>query len=465
MGEIVRQTDVVKELVNSFYQNYDILRQYTPEFINGVREKAIKYFKRTGIPDRKDEKYKYTNLEPVFRHNFRNAISSGEIHFDINHIFKCDIPTLDTHVILLLNGFYYDRNRLLRELPSGAIVGSFAKASVEYPELVEKYYGKYAQLTKEGLVALNSAFSQDGIFVYVPNNVILRKPIQIVNLIISDDDIMVQHRNLLVLEKNARATVIVCDHAFSPQKFLTNSVTEIYAGPDSFLDYTKVQNEHNDATQISHIYLNQETNSNVTSNLVTLHGGLVRNNFNVRLNGKGCENNTNGLYLADSGQHIDNYINIDHVKPYCQSNQLFKGVLDDFATGAFNGRILVRRNAQKTQAYQANNNILLTDDARMNTKPQLEIYADDVKCTHGATVGQLDEDALFYMRARGIGEHEARLMLMYAFAHEIIDHIKVKPLQERIDHLVEKRLRGELSRCENCAMKCGEMYRNTNTQI
>ncbi|MQY78759.1 MAG: Fe-S cluster assembly protein SufD [Bacteroidetes bacterium] len=455
MGEVVHKTDIVKKLVDSYYRNADIFNKSTLAFINEKREKGIKYFKKSGIPGRENENYKYTNLEPVFSHPFRNAISPGNKYFDINHIFKCDIPTLDTNVILLLNGFYFDRKTPLRELSSGALVGSFAKASTEYPELVEKYYGKYAQIANEGLVALNSAFVQDGIFIYVPKGVVLQKPLQIVNLIISDNDIMVQHRNLFVLEENTEATVIVCDHTFSPHKFLTNSVTEIYTGPDSRFDFTKVQNEHNDATQISHIYLNQERNSNVTSNLITLHGGLVRNNFYVRLNGEGCENNTTGLFLADKGQHIDNYAYIDHAKPYCTSNQLFKGVLDDFATGAFNGKILVRRNAQKTQAYQANNNILLTDDARMNTKPQLEIYADDVKCSHGATVGQLDENSLFYMRARGIGEREARLMLMYAFVNEIINQIKVEPLRERINHLVDMRLRGELSRCQNCVMNCG----------
>ncbi|MBA7542201.1 FeS cluster assembly protein SufD [subsurface metagenome] len=455
MGEVVPKTDIVKKLVDSYYRNADIFNKSTPAFINEKREEGIKYFKKLGIPGRKNENYKYTNLEPVFSHPFRNAISPSNKYFDRDQIFKCDIPTLDTNVILLLNGFYFDGKTPLRELSSGALVGSFAKASTEYPELVEKYYGKYAQITNEGLVALNSAFVQDGIFIYVPKGVVLQKPLQIVNLIASDDDIMVQHRNLFVLEENAGATVIVCDHTFSPHKFLTNSVTEIYAGPDSRFNFTKVQNEHNDATQISHTYLNQGENSKVTSNLITLHGGLVRNNFFVRLNGEGCENNTTGLFLVDKRQHIDNYAYIDHAKPYCTSNQLFKGVLDDFATGAFNGKILVRRNAQKTQAYQANNNILLTDDARMNTKPQLEIYADDVKCSHGATVGQLDENALFYMRARGIGEREARLMLMYAFANEIINQIKVEPLRERINHLVDMRLRGELSRCQNCAMNCG----------
>jgi Fe-S cluster assembly protein SufD len=185
-----------------------------------------------------------------------------------------------------------------------------------------------------------------------------------------------------------------------------------------------------------------------------LHGGLIRNNINVLLNDEGCENNTYGLYLTDKSQHIDNYVFIDHAKPNCISRQLFKGVLDDIATGAFNGKILVRKDAQQTLAYQANNTILLTDDADFNTKPQLEIYADDVKCSHGATVGQLDKDALFYLRSRGINKKEAKLLLMYAFTHDVIHKIQVPALQERIQDLVDKRLRGELSRCNNCQMHC-----------
>jgi Fe-S cluster assembly protein SufD len=277
----------------------------------------------------------------------------------------------------------------------------------------------------------------------------------VVNLLFSKTNTRVNQRNLFVIGKNAEARVIICDHALSDYRYFTNSVTEIMVDENAYMDYIKVQNEHNFATNISSLYATQEKDSRFNTNIITLHGGMVRNNVNVLLNGEGCENNASGLYLVDKGQHVDNYTYIDHAKPNCMSNQMYKGVLDDFATGAFNGRIRVKPDAQKTKAFQANNNILLTDDAEMNTKPQLEIYADDVKCSHGATVGQLDEDALFYLRARGIEEREARLMLMFAFAHEIIARIEVEPLRDRIDNLIDKRLRGELSRCQNCAMNCG----------
>jgi Fe-S cluster assembly protein SufD len=270
-----------------------------------------------------------------------------------------------------------------------------------------------------------------------------------------EEDGMSQHRNLFVMEENSEARMVICDHTLSQKNFLTNSVTEVFVDQTARLDIARVQNEHNGSTQLSNMYVHQEKDSNVTTNTMSLHGGLIRNDYNILLNGEGCNNDTVGLYLTDRGQHIDSYVHMDHAKPNCTSNQLFKGVLDDFATGAFNGRILVRKDAQKTEAYQANNNILLTDDATMNAKPQLEIYADDVTCSHGATVGQLDEDGLFYLRSRGINYKEARLLLMYAFAHEVIEKIKVKPLQDRIHDLVDKRLRGELSRCNYCEMHCG----------
>jgi Fe-S cluster assembly protein SufD len=232
-------------------------------------------------------------------------------------------------------------------------------------------------------------------------------------------------------------------------------VTEVFVGENAHFDYFKVQNEHNDSVQVSHMFINQEAATNVQTSTVTLHGGLVRNNLNVKLNGEGGENRAYGLFVTDKTQHVDNYVFVEHAKPNCTSNQMFKGILDEKSTGAFTGKILVDRDAQKTNGYQKNSSILLTDDVRMDSRPQLEIYADDVKCGHGGTVGQLDEDALFYLRARGIAEREARLMLMYAFAHEILNEIKVKPLKERMSDLIDKRLRGELSRCNNCAMHFG----------
>ncbi|MFO7756381.1 MAG: Fe-S cluster assembly protein SufD, partial [Bacteroidales bacterium] len=256
------------------------------------------------------------------------------------------------------------------------------------------------------------------------------------------------------VEAGAKFPMIVCDHALSPLKFLTNAVTEIFVGENAHFDILRVQNEHNNAAKLTHTFIHQEKNSYAVSNNITLHGGMVRNSTYHRLNGEGAECNALGLYLSDKWQHVDNFVSIEHASPNCISNQLFKGVLDDSATGTFNGRILVNEGAQKTLAYQKNNSILLTDDARMDSKPQLEIYADDVKCSHGATVGQLDEEAMFYLRSRGIPKEEARLMLMFGFAHEIIKHISTEVLRNRIDELVLQRLRGELSRCASCTVNC-----------
>lgn len=446
--------DIEREFIDLYKENKNMFEAKTSATVNKIREKGFRDFEKLGIPKKKNEDYKYTLLQPVFGNGYKKYIKEEEVEFDLANVFHCDIPTLDTHFILLVNGFFDKKNgNDLKKLPSGIIIGSLSAASHKYPELFEKHYGKYA-LHKDGLVALNSAFAQDGIFIYVPAETVCKKPIQIVNICIGEEDLMVQHRNMVIVEEHSQAGIIVCDHIMSRKSFLNNSVTEIFTGENSFFDFVKVQNEHNNAANFSHTFVNQEANSNVTSNIMTLHGGIVRNNLNVCLNGEGAENNSYGLFLIDREQHVDNYTFIDHAKPNCFSKQLYKGVLDDSATGAFNGRILVRKDSQKTKAFQGNNNILLTDTARINTKPQLEIYADDVKCSHGATVGQLDEEAMFYMRSRGIPERKARLIMMHAFAYEIIRNIKIEALLNRIDELVEKRLRGELSPCDNCAMKC-----------
>jgi Fe-S cluster assembly protein SufD len=265
---------------------------------------------------------------------------------------------------------------------------------------------------------------------------------------------MVQHRNLFILEENSEAKVLICDHTLSTHEFLTNSVTEIYTGPGAIMDFIRVQNEHNKSSQVTNAFMHQMRNSKVTTNYITLHGGVVRNNIYVNLAEEGAANQSAGLFLIDQKQHVDNYTLVNHLKPDCTSNQLYKGILDDEATGAFNGKIHVWQDAQHTLAYQRNNNILLTDTAKMHTKPQLEIYADDVKCSHGATIGQLDPDAMFYLRSRGIPEKESRHLLMYAFTDEVLKEITLPALRERITDLVDKRLRGELSRCNNCKMKC-----------
>ncbi len=448
-------TEIADRYLSIYTENIEKISGNSSAYINSFRKEAFEKFRELGVPTRKDEAYKYTNLNIFFDHDYKNYFIPVTSDFVRAEEFRCDVADLDTHGIVLLNGFYPTINGKLRQLPGGIVVGSLNEAAAKYPDLVREHYGKYADSKTDGLIHLNTALAPDGMFIYIPAGAVLSKPVQIVNLVYSEEDIFNQHRNLIIVEKNAEASVLVCDHTLSPNKFLTNAVTEVYVGENSHFDLIRVQNEHNNAGKITHTFIHQEKNSVASSNNMTLHGGLVRNSTYHYLGGQGADTMSYGLFLTDKWQHVDNYVNVDHAFPNCTSNQLFKGVLDDMSTGSFNGRILVRQDAQGTMAYQRNNNILLTDDAKMDSKPQLEIFANDVKCSHGATVGQLDEDALFYLRSRGIETHEARLMLMFGFAHEVIQNIKIDALRERLDGLVIQRLRGELSRCASCVVKCG----------
>ncbi len=453
--ETLEALNTADKYIELFRQNRELISNGEPEFMRSMREEAIRSFEETGFPLRKQENYRYTHLEPVFDGELSFLFSPRTISFDDNQLFSCDVPLLDSHVLTVLNGFFHNPGGpTLYEMGNGVIYGSLKEAIQRHPRLVARYLGKNAHMDKEAFVSLNTAFSQDGIFLYVPEGQNLEKPIQVIHMLLSDKNQMVHHRNLLVVEKNATAQVIICDHTLSPHLFLTNSLTETCTGENGDLDILRLQNEHNNSCQVTNTWISQERNSRCQHGTITLHGGMVRNNLHVKMNGEGAENHALGLFLADKNQHVDNFTVIEHHSPRCTSSQHYKGVLDDMSTGVFNGKIHVHPDAQKTKAFQANNNILLTDTARMHSKPQLEIYADDVKCSHGATVGQLDEDALFYLQSRGIPRDESRLMLMDAFAHDVISRIKQKSLQERISQLVGQRLRGELARCNNCAMHC-----------
>lgn len=457
MKETLEASRTAGKYVELFHKNRKQISNGEPQFVKKLREQAIRSFENTGFPLKKEENYKYTYLEPVFDGELSFLFNPREITFDDTELFRCDVPMLDSQVLTVLNGFFHNPLGVsLYELENGIIYGSLKEATYRHPDLVSRYLGKNASMQKESFVSLNTAFSQDGVFLYVPEGQRLERPIQIIHLLLSDKNQMVHHRNLFVVEKHASAQVIICDHTLSPHMFLTNSVTEAYTGENGDLDILRLQNEHNNSCQVTNTWIRQDAHSRCQHGTVTLHGGKVRNNLHIRMEGEGAETNALGLFLIDKMQHVDSYTVIEHASPHCTSNQHYKGVLDDASTGAFNGKIHVHPDAQKTEAYQTNNNILLTDNAKMNTKPQLEIYADDVKCSHGATVGQLDEEALFYLQSRGISKDESRLMLMAAFTHEVISRIKQPALQDRIADLVGKRLRGELSRCNNCAMHCHE---------
>ena len=440
-----------------FQQNREKIGRDDSPYMKELRERALASFRQDGFPLRKEERYKYIHLEPVFDGELNFDFQPRPILFDEAEIFRCDVPLLDSNVVTVLNGFFHSpEQEVLTTMENGIIYGSLKEAINQYPDLLEKHLGKNAPTADEPFVALNTAFSQDGVFLYVPEGVRMERPIQIINLLLSDKNQMVQHRNLFVLERNAEAQVIICDHTLSPHMFLTNSVTEVYTGENADLDLLRLQNEHNNSCQVTNTWINQERDSRCQHGTITLHGGIVRNNLRINMEGEGAETSALGLFLTDKMQHVDSYTVIEHSKAHCTSNQYYKGILDDVSTGAFNGKIHVHPDAQKTEAFQTNNNILLSDTARMHAKPRLEIYADDVKCSHGATVGQLDEEALFYLQSRGIPKEESRLMLMDAFTWDVISKIKQPSLQERISDLVSKRLRGELSRCNNCAMHCEE---------
>jgi len=442
-----------ERMLDLFEKNSGDLFSTDTEFMSRIRRDAILTFRETGFPTTKLEAWKNTDLKASLEKEYEYFLHPVK-GMDIQKVFHCNIPHLDTAIIAQLNGWYVSKDVPLMKLGNGMILGSLAEAFKKYPQIIEQYYGKYADLASGGLTALNTAFAQDGIFIYVPDNVSSQKTIQMVNVIHYPDNVFLQSRNLIILGKNSRLSLVHCDDSYNHQASFANIVTEVFIGENSSLDHYKLQNMNNESTLISSVYFNLEKEANLESHFLSFNGGLLRNNTHILFNGIGGKADVYGLYLMDKKQHIDNHVFVDHVNPECTSSEHFKGILDENASGVFNGHVLVRRNAQKTNAYQGNKNILLTDNARVNSKPFLEIYADDVKCAHGSATGQLDSEAMFYLRQRGISEENARMLLMYAFANEVISKISIEPLRVRIEDMVKKRLRGELSICEHCVLHC-----------
>ncbi len=450
MSVTLEKVDLSLKYTAHYNEVKEVLFEGSSEILNAQRNKAFQSFVKQGIPTRKNENYKYTNLHPAFASEFEFLHEKQETEANLQDVFRCDVPHLDTTLAFVFNGWFSKKSSNIGDLPKGVILGSLDAISKEKPELLEKY-ASLANPAEDPLVALNTAFAKDGFFLYVPKGVIVENAIQIINLLEGTGDTFATQRNFIYVEDGAKLQLLLCDHTMNLNTYLSNSVTEVYAGSNSEVEIYQLQNQHNKATNLHSVFVEQKRDSRVTTHTASLHGGLIRNNLKFILNGENCEANMYGMTFTDRKQHVDNFTEVIHAKPHCVSNQLYKNVLDEQSTGAFSGRIHVVRDAQKTNAFQRNNNLLLTDEATMNTKPQLIIDADDVKCSHGATVGQIDEEALFYLRARGLDESKARLMMMNAFAHEVIQEIKLEPLRDRIDLLVDKRLKGEIARCHDCA--------------
>lgn len=432
-------------------------KSLSEELLWDGRDSAFHSFLSAGFPGNDLEKWRNTPLDGILTKSYDYIANTEPINnININQVFKCEIHHFDTYMFTLYNGAYLYNQQPLGEIGQGVIAGSLRLAFRQYPELFNQYFGSASEVGLNGLVALNNALATSGFFIYVPDNVVVEKAVQLVNLVDTKLKPFIQTRNLVILGKNAQLTFLQCDDSINDTDSFLNSVSEFHIGEGSKLELYKLQNKDNESVLINTSFFNLKKNSALHSNTITYNGGTVRNESIVNLDGEGAHADIAGLYLVDKKQHVDNQVLIRHNVPHCTSNELFKGILDDEATVAFNGHIIVAPGAQKTEAYQSNKNILLTNDAHVVTKPFLEIYADDVKCSHGATVGQLDDEALFYIKQRGICEKNAKLLLMYAFADEIVQKVEIESLRTRTADMVSRRLKGELHVCDQCILHCSE---------
>lgn len=439
-----------KQYIELYTQARDILNAHSSAVMNAVRDTAFEDFKRQGFPSRKVERYKYTSMEKLFAPDY--GVNVNRVEFPVNpySVFSCDVPNLSTSLYFVVNDSFYKKALPKVGLPEGVEVMSLKDAADERPELVGKYYGQIAKTSEDAVTALNTMLAEDGLFIHVGRNVKVDRAIQVVNILRSDVDLMVNRRVLIVMDEGAEAKLLFCDDSADDRNFLGTQVIEAYVGENASLDLYCLEETHDKNTRVSNVYIEQQANSRVNHNVITLRNGITCNRLDLVFKGEGAECWCNGCVIADKSQHVDNNTLIDHQVGHCDSHELYKYVVDDDAIGAFAGRVLVRHDSQKTTSDERNQNLVMTKRARMYTQPMLEIYADDVKCSHGSTVGQLNDAAMFYMQQRGIDEHEAKLLLEFAFIGEVIDQIKLEPLRDRLHQLVEMRFRGELGKCSNC---------------
>jgi Fe-S cluster assembly protein SufD len=435
-----------KQYMELYEQAREMICAHSSDVMNAQREAAFKRFASNGFPTKKVERYKYTDMQQLFAPDYGLNLNRLSIPVDPYHAFRCDVPNLSTNLYFVVNDGFFQDEKPKGHLPEGVIVGSLKEFATT------EYYNQLAGKANDAVTDLNTMLAQDGMLVYVPKNVKVDRAIQVINILRSDVDLMVNRRVLIILEEGAEIKMLFCDHAADDRNFLATQVIEAFVGENAQLDLYCLEETHNKNVRVSNVYIDQQRDSRVTHNVITLHNGVTRNKLDLTFSGEGAECHCYGCVIADKQQHVDNNTLIVHKVPHCTSDELYKYVLDENAVGAFAGRVLVEHGAQKTSSQMTNQNLCATKEARMYTQPMLEIYADDVKCAHGSTVGQLNDAALFYMRQRGISLSEAKLLLQNAFINEVVDKMELAPLRDRLHHLVEKRFRGELNKCEGCKL-------------
>jgi|TARA_Y100001001_G_C8010689_1_gene309581 Fe-S cluster assembly protein SufD len=428
--------DLKEKLLSSFiaFENQTNIDSY----VHDIRSEAIKQFESIGFPNKKLENWKYTSLKNLLNTDYSVLPEINNV-LEFKNIKKYLIDDIDSYKIIFVDGKYCSHLSETTHEGMDICILSAALTQSKYELIIENYFNKIA--LKDGITSLNTAFSNEGAFIHIPKNKFVEKPIQIIHFSTGNEaSLMFQPRNMIVVDENSQVQIIERHQSLSENKVFTNSVTEIYADKKSIIDYYKIQNDNLQASLIDNTYINQQRNSTFSMHTFSFGNELVRNNLNISQNDEFIETTIKGVTIIGNKQHVDHNTLIQHNKPNCNSHQDYKGIYDNKSTGVFNGKIIVNKQAQKTNAFQSNNNILLSDKATINAKPQLEIYADDVKCSHGCTVGQLDKNALFYLKSRGIPEKEATALLMYGFANNILKSVKIPEIKTRINHIIANKL-------------------------
>ena len=407
--------------------------------IHEIRSSSLKQFEALGFPTKKNEAWKYTSLAKLLKNDY-SIFPKNETTIELNDVKKYFLYDIDTYKVVFIDGVY---SPFLSDTTHDGIDVCLLSAALtkdKYKATIETYFNTIAK-KDDSLTALNTAFTKEGAYIYIPKSVVAEKPIQILHFSTSEQGpMLLQPRNLIVAEENAQVQIFERHQSLVSHQVLTNAVTEIFAAENAVVDYYKVQNDLDEASLIDNTYVAQKGKSHVSVHTFSFGGQIIRNNLNFYQQGEYIDSTMKGVTIIGDRQHVDHYTLVDHAEPNCESHQDYKGIYADKSVGVFNGKIYVNQIAQKTNAFQKNNNILLDDTATINTKPQLEIFADDVKCSHGCTIGQLDEDALFYLRSRGIHKREAKGLLTYAFANNVLESVKIPALKLRINKLIADKL-------------------------
>ncbi len=406
--------------------------------IHDIRTEAIKNFEDEGFPTKRQEAWKYTSLNAVLKHDY-SVFPKHESALEYKDVKKYFIHEIDCYKIIFVDGKYSSHLSQTTHDDIDVCLMSSALSKPKYRLIIENYFNKIA--TKDGISSLNTAFSAEGAYIHIPKNKLVQKPIQIIHFSTGREGaLLLQPRNLVVVDENSHVQIIERHQSLTDNPILTNSVTEIFANKRAIVDYYKIQNDTSSASLIDNTFINQKQESIAKVHTFSFGGKLTRNNLNFYQNGERLDSTMKGITIIGDKQHVDHNTLVHHIEPNCESHQDYKGIYNDSATGVFNGKVVVEKEAQKTNAFQANNNILISDKASINTKPQLEIFADDVKCSHGCTIGQLDESAMFYLRSRGIPEKEARALLMFAFSNNVLDSVKIPEIKTRITKIIASKL-------------------------